>query len=77
MIHKMVRVFQETFVNDDLYKTDDPSTIHRICIIFSGMRPAGTTRLARKRERKIEMKRESLNTSIVLLHLQSGGWLAS
>ena len=50
VIHKMVRVFQETFVNDDLYKKDDPATTQRICIILSGMRP-GTTLLARKRER--------------------------
>ena len=56
VIHKMVRVLQETFV-DDLHKKDDPSTIQRIFDLQG-------------KEREIEMKRGSLNTSIVLLHLQ-------
>ena len=53
VIHKMVRASQETFVNDHLLKKDDPSTIQRICIIFSGIK-LGTTGSTRKRE--IEMK---------------------
>ena len=73
-MHKMVRVFQESFVND-LHKKDDPSTIQRI--LHRLLRNEAWYYPTCKEERKIEMKRESLNTSIVLLHLQSGGWLAS
>ena len=74
MIHKMVRVFQETFVND-LHKKDDPSTIQ--IFLHHLLRNEAWYYPTCKEEREIAMNRASLNTSIVLLHLQSGGWLTS
>ena len=74
MIHKMVRVFQETFVND-LHKKDDSSTIQRI--FHHVLRNEVWYYPTCKEEREIEMNSESLNTLVVLLHLQSGGWLTS
>ena len=67
MIHKMVRVLQDTF-----FQEGPPSTIinnsKNLTSSSQELRP-DTTEAARRRES--EMKRESLNTSIPSLHFQS------
>ena len=71
MIQRILRVLQETFLNDHLLKKNDPqqsSTIQRIGILFSRPDITGT----RKRPES-EMKRGPLNTSILSPHFPSGG----
>ena len=67
----MVRVFQETFLNDHLLKKEyplQPSTIQRIWHHPLGDLRPDTTETSRKES---GMKRESLTTSIQQPHLQS------
>ena len=72
MIHAILREHQETFLNDYLPKKDYHSAIfnnsENLASSSQGLRP-DTTETAGKRDG--EMKRESLNTSVLSPHFQS------
>ena len=72
VIRKMVRILQETFLNRPPAQEGLSCTIFRnsknLASSFQELRP-DTVGTARKRES--EMKRESLSTSVPLLHFQS------
>ena len=72
MIHAILREHQETFLNDYLPKKVYLSAIfnnsENLASSSQGLRP-DTTETARKRDG--EMKRESLNTSVLSPHFQS------